>query len=385
MKSAACLAVAFALLVALQGEPASAQQADAHARALARATCQSGKQTEAVTDATAALERDPNELGPRMRLADALVDQGCYQEAVDILEAGQQAYPRNSELAGKLRDVRSLVTEQTYIEGLTQAAEGAKLQRNQLRCTRLADVTACDDALKSKPEDEQLLIAKGDALMQANHPADAAAAYRHASQLKPADEPVKTKLAAAEALIASTTPPPEPTPQLAAANTAAGPRPPKRAPGAAAPVGTGAGTVANAGAAAGTVANTGAAARGGRPPTGNVANAGSAAGTVAGGVANAGAVTGTAADAIANTGSARGRRPATGPATSASSFARAQPASGNQGSAATLAAGTPTRALPGAQSSGGQHLTTTPLATIAALEPQDPRTYSNDAPPGRTN
>src|SRR3981081_2942129 len=179
MTARAHLAAALAaLLLTLESAPATAQ-ADAHARALARAACQSGKQSEAVTDAEAALERDPNELGPRMRLADALVDQGCYQEAVDVLEAAQPARPRNSELSGKLRNVRSLVTEQTYIEGLTQAAEGAKLQRNQLRCTRLADVTACDDALKSKPDDEQLLIAKGDALMQGNRPAEAAGGYAH--------------------------------------------------------------------------------------------------------------------------------------------------------------------------------------------------------------
>src|SRR5262249_41662730 len=44
--------------------------------------------------------------------------------------------------------------------GLTRAAETAKFQRNQLRCTRLADVAACDDALKSKPDDQQLIQAR---------------------------------------------------------------------------------------------------------------------------------------------------------------------------------------------------------------------------------
>src|SRR5258708_3068685 len=200
MKAGAALAVtSFALLLTLQGEPAAAQ-ADAHARAIARDSCQSGKQSEAVTNAATALERDPGELGPRLRLAAALVDQGCYQEAVAVLEAGQQAHSRNSELSGKLRDVRSLVTEQTYIEGLTQAAEGAKLQRNQLRCTRLADVTAFEDALKSKPDEVPLWLAKGDALLQANRVADAAAAHRRASQLKPSDHAVKSQLAAAEGL-----------------------------------------------------------------------------------------------------------------------------------------------------------------------------------------
>jgi predicted Zn-dependent protease len=208
-----------AALSFISHRPVAHAQADVHARAIARASCQSGKQSPAIIDARAALERQPDELGVRMRLADALVDQGCYQEAMEVLEAGQQSHPRNSELAGKLRDVRSLVTEQTYIEDLTQAAESAKFQRNQLRCTRLEDVTACDDALKLAPDDVQLMLARGDALMQGNRPAEAVEAYRHLSQLKPADEAVKTKLAAAEALLASTQPAPTAATQVAAVDT----------------------------------------------------------------------------------------------------------------------------------------------------------------------
>jgi hypothetical protein len=82
---------------------------------------------------------------------------------------------------------------------------------------------------------------------------------------------------------------------------------------------------------------------------------------------------GTAAGTVANAGSA----------------ARARAAAGKNpapGSAATLGAtGTPARTPVAAQSIGGQHLTATPLATVAALDPQEARTYSNDAPPGRTN
>ncbi|MBV8806831.1 MAG: hypothetical protein JO042_17360 [Sinobacteraceae bacterium] len=198
MKMNARVAVALAVVLVALPVGRAAAQADDHARAVARATCQSGKQSQAVTQAAAALESDPDELGPRMRLADALVDQGCYQEAVAVLEAGQQAHPHSGELAGKLRDVRSLVTEQTYIEGLTQAAETAKFQRNQLRCLRLADVTACDDALKLKPDDQQLLAARAEAL-KANAP-------------PPALPP----------------PPPEAAAQVALADTTAQPKAPKR-------------------------------------------------------------------------------------------------------------------------------------------------------------
>jgi Flp pilus assembly protein TadD len=227
------------------------------------------------------MDHNPDDLGPRMRLADALVDQGCYQEAVEILETASEIFPRNAELTGKLRDVRSLVTEQTYIEGLTQAAEGAKLARNQLRCTKLGDVAACEDALRSKPDDVQLLLAKGDALMQANRPTEAETAYRHLAQLKPGDESVRTKLANAEVLVAKNQPPAPP--RVAAANTVS-----LRAPKAA------------------------------KKPAGVAAN-----------------------------------RPA-------------PPASN-------------------AQPNGGQHLTATPTATVAALSPPEAKTYSNEAPPGQTN
>jgi tetratricopeptide (TPR) repeat protein len=178
----------------------------AGAQTQVRMACQESAKPKAVLDAKAALDSEPDELGPRLKLADALVDQGCYQDAVAVLEAGQTAHPHSGELTGKLRDVRSMITEQTYIEGLTQAEESAKQQRNVLRCTKLADTTACDDALKSKPDDVQLVLAKADALAQANRLPEAAAAYRRAAQLNPANEAVKAKLASVESLQANNQP-----------------------------------------------------------------------------------------------------------------------------------------------------------------------------------
>jgi tetratricopeptide (TPR) repeat protein len=66
------------------------------------------------------------------------------------------------------------------------------------RCTRLADVGACDEALRSKPDNMQLLVAKGDALLRDGRTADAILVYRRAQQLQPADERIKTKLADAD-------------------------------------------------------------------------------------------------------------------------------------------------------------------------------------------
>jgi predicted Zn-dependent protease len=190
-----------ALTLLCIGTPAGAQTQ-------VRMACQDSTKPKAVLDAKAALDNEPDELGPRLKLADALVDQGCYQDAVAVLEAGQEAHPHSGELIGKLRDVRSMITEQTYIEGMTQAEESAKQQRNVLRCTKLADTTACDDALKSKPDDLQLVLAKADALAQANRLPEAGAAYRRAAQLSPANEAVKAKLASVESLQANNQPAP---------------------------------------------------------------------------------------------------------------------------------------------------------------------------------
>jgi tetratricopeptide (TPR) repeat protein len=152
----------------------------------------------AVSEAKAALERNPELLGPRLKLADVLVDAGCYTDATSVLEAGQELHPHSHELDGKLRDVRSMVSEQRYFEGLDQAQENAKLQRNLLRCTQLADLNACDGALQLKPDDVTIWIAKGDVLLKANRPADAMTVYRHASSLNPADESIKAKLGGAQ-------------------------------------------------------------------------------------------------------------------------------------------------------------------------------------------
>ena len=125
--------------------------------------CNAAQPTPAVSDAQAALNEKPDGLAVRMRLADALIDQGCYAQAASALEAGLKLHPHSSELAGKLRDVRSMLTEQTYIQNLTQAEDKAKLQHNQLRCSQLGDIDACNAVLEVMPNDTAALSAKANA------------------------------------------------------------------------------------------------------------------------------------------------------------------------------------------------------------------------------
>jgi tetratricopeptide (TPR) repeat protein len=164
----------------------------------AAVSCQIDSLPKTVTDAWAALKRSPNELERQLAVADALIDQGCYKEAVPVLEAGLAQRPRSSELQSRLRAARSMLNEEHFFEGLGNAQETAKLQHSVMRCTKLSDVSACDDALHMKPDDPQLLIAKGDAIAHGGRPADAILVYLHAGGLLPGDEVVKSKLAAAE-------------------------------------------------------------------------------------------------------------------------------------------------------------------------------------------
>ena len=161
-------------------------------------SCQIDSLPKTVTDAWAALKRTPNELEPQLAIADALIDQGCYKEAVPVLEAGLAQRPRSSELQSRLRAARSMLNEEHFFEGLGTAQEAARLQHSVMRCTKLSDVSACDDALHIKPDDPQLVIAKGDALAHGGRPAEAILVYLRAASLLPSDDGVKSKLAAAE-------------------------------------------------------------------------------------------------------------------------------------------------------------------------------------------
>lgn len=163
-------------------------------------SCAGNPSAPELNDARARLERDPTALTARFRLSDALIEEGCFQEAVRVLEAGQDAHAHSAELQTRLRNARSMLNEQQYFDRLGHAEEAAKMQRNVLRCTKLGDLEACDSALVSKPNDRDILTAKGDALLQAGRPAEALPVYRRAGQGNPGNDTIENKIAAAESL-----------------------------------------------------------------------------------------------------------------------------------------------------------------------------------------
>ena len=152
----------------------------------------------AVVAARAALAAAPASLETRIRLADALLEDNCYDAAVHTLEDGQALHLGNPTLAAKLRTTRSLVSEQSYFAGLEQAEVAARVSRNLLRCSRLGDLGACDEALKFKPDDVDVLIAKGDAQLKAGKPADALQTYQRAKQVAPDNAKAGAQVSAAQ-------------------------------------------------------------------------------------------------------------------------------------------------------------------------------------------
>lgn len=158
----------------------------------------STSQSEAVLAASKALERDARDLEARLKVADALLADGCVDNAVHVLEEGEAIHGRNAQLQSQLREARSMLREQTYFEGLNRAEQAAKLSHNLLRCTRLANIEACDQALALQPDDPQIQLAKADALLQAKRPGEALRAYRRAHELNPGDAAIEQKIATIE-------------------------------------------------------------------------------------------------------------------------------------------------------------------------------------------
>jgi tetratricopeptide (TPR) repeat protein len=154
--------------------------------------------SEAAVAASQALEEDSGNLDARLKLADALMASNCFEDAVHVLEEGEATHGRNGQLQSQLREARSMMREQTYFEGLNRAEDAAKLSHNLHRCSRLADIEACDAALARQPGDPQMLLAKADALVRAKRPAEAVTTLRRVRELTPNDATVEQRIAAAE-------------------------------------------------------------------------------------------------------------------------------------------------------------------------------------------
>lgn len=161
--------------------------------------CPPGAHSVSLDAARKEMEAGDRALDPRLKFADALLAQGCYADAVRVLEEGEAIHPRNGGIQLRLRNARSMLNEQHYFDGLDRAAVTARQERNLLRCRQLGDLAACDEALKVAPNDANVLGAKADALVKSSRIADAISVYQRALEVAPDDNGLRSRARDAEA------------------------------------------------------------------------------------------------------------------------------------------------------------------------------------------
>ena len=161
-------------------------------------TCQALATQSPIAGSKAAAAANPDNLQATFALADAWSDAGCFNDAVHALESAAATHPASKELDTRLRVAKSLVGEERFFDNLDKADKEAQLKRSAFRCSTLADLDACGQALQQKPDDPTLLVAQGDALLHAKRPADALGRYRLAAVIAPQQHDVEQKISTAE-------------------------------------------------------------------------------------------------------------------------------------------------------------------------------------------
>jgi tetratricopeptide (TPR) repeat protein len=141
---------------------------------------------------------DVKDVRAQMALADAWSDAGCYSEAVAQLQSAVSANPGVPELQTRLRVANSLVGEERFFDDLDRADRQAKIKRDTFRCSSLADLDACNEAVRLQPDVPELQIALGDGLMRSNRPLEALQQYRRAQSAAADKQALLQKIHAAE-------------------------------------------------------------------------------------------------------------------------------------------------------------------------------------------
>jgi hypothetical protein len=173
--------------------------------------CQAAASRPPVATALAGVARDPDDVRAQVALADAWSDAGCFADAVSVLQSAAGAHPGIPELETRLRVAKSVVGEEHFFEDLDRADAQAKLKRDAFRCDNLADLDACNEAARLKPDDPALLTSLGDALLRAKRPADALQRYHRVEMLTGSSPALAEKIRLAESEVpasAGSAPPP---------------------------------------------------------------------------------------------------------------------------------------------------------------------------------
>jgi len=156
--------------------------------------CERAQGASAIPACRQALQTDPQAVDILVVYADILLDLGRPDEAVDLLEASHGRSPTNSSVRLKLSNAREAAAGSAEVTGPSSRAIE---QLSVLRCktrTGQAALDVCNIALENQPQDVDLLVAKGDALMFLKRPAEAVQTYELALAQDDSNTTIQGKL-----------------------------------------------------------------------------------------------------------------------------------------------------------------------------------------------
>ena len=170
-------------------------------------TCLAASGEIAVDACSRELNQKPENIDIRIALSNALISLKRYRQATEVLNKGLEFHPGSSRIQEKLTLANSLLEEQVWIEkhragdrisGNESKSElDIQTRLNIIRCNQLKGepaLTACNEALKSLPDDPELYRGKADALIQMNRIGEAVMAYEESLRLAPDDRQTMQKL-----------------------------------------------------------------------------------------------------------------------------------------------------------------------------------------------
>lgn len=168
-----------------------------HASGDASASCLSPAVKADISACEQELKSNPHDTRVRLALTNALIELGRHKEAVSVLKAGLEIDPENQQMKTILGLEEGFLEEQSWAE--KQRAKRAlgrtgkidyKTKRNKIRCAKFkgeSALDACNEGLEILPNDIDLLIGKGKALLSLNQVSEAILVLRKARALQPSN------------------------------------------------------------------------------------------------------------------------------------------------------------------------------------------------------
>jgi tetratricopeptide (TPR) repeat protein len=161
------------------------------------AACLTAGGEQAVRECRQELDQEPRNLQLRYRLADSLKKLGKKNEAVLVLKQGMSLYPGDAIAQSELEERISFAEREN---DLAATGNDAQTSVNVILCRSSGNLEACNKGLEKLPDNIDLLVGKGNALLGLDPPKviDAINVFRKALSVDSKNQAARTQLAVAD-------------------------------------------------------------------------------------------------------------------------------------------------------------------------------------------